>query len=112
MNRDLATSSSSLLMPTSPARACVGMGSSRRGWASPVAWGACRPAARPPGEQLTLCSSARERDMRTSSLLKRSSSCSSTTDVGLMLAPRCLRTRSKSKTLGILFSMSLATLPM
>lgn len=78
----------------------------------PALWGGSLAPSRLPGEQLTLCSSARERDMRTSSLLKRSSSCSNTTDVGEMLAPRCLRTRSKSKTLGILFSMSLATLPM
>lgn len=61
---------------------------------------------------LTLWSSARDLVIRMTSLLKRPSSCSSTTEVGEMFKPRCFRTWSRSKILGILFSMSLATWPM
>lgn len=61
---------------------------------------------------LTLWSSLSDLAMRSSSLLKRSSSCSSTTDVGEMFGPRCFLTWSRSKALGSLFLMSLATWPM
>lgn len=58
---------------------------------------------------LTLCSSARERCMRTTSLLKRSSSWSSTTEVGEMSVPNFLRITSMSNNCGSLFWMSWAT---
>ena len=105
LKRARATSSSSLLIPTSPAKA---WNEGERLSASPgqVKPGRCRPVA---VFLLTRCSSANDFAILTISLLKRSSSCKSTTVVGEMSSPKPFRIWSRSNTCGILFAISLAT---
>ena len=62
-----------------------------------------------PTPHLTLCNSAKDSCMRTTRLLKRSSSCSRTTEVGEMSVPNFLRITSMSNISGSLFWMSCAT---
>lgn len=76
----------------------------------------CQPGAGKPdwfplvaASLLTRCSSANDFAIRMISLLKRSSSCNSTTVVGDISGPKPFRIWSRSNTCGILFSISLAT---
>lgn len=114
LKRDRATSSNSLLIPTSPAKAYrtqENLNKSQSEQSTNIQHlQVCLLSVL--GLQplrLTLCSSARESCMRTTSLLKRSSSWRRTTEVGEMSMPNFFRITSMSNNCGSLFWMSWAT---
>lgn len=114
LKRDRATSSNSLLIPTSPAKAYSTQENLNKSQSEQstsiqhlqinlLSILGLQPL------HLTLCSSARESCMRTTSLLKRSSSWRRTTEVGEMSMPNFFRITSMSNNCGSLFWMSWAT---